>query len=164
MSRLRVCVCVCILLRSEFAARFYDVGMSGRGADLHAREQLAMRAPHVNLVDSLVRHIQARGAKDANPMNVLCELVYGESADGEREPTAAEPGSPTPSELFASPPGSAVAVDTIGALFDSATLLRVGDFRLLSGRSLNVEGCSVISSADGGTVTVSPRGVHISSG
>ncbi len=67
------------LVLSEFAARFYDLTMAGHGADLRANEELAQRAPRVNLLDALVKHIRASGVKDANPMNLLCELVYGEA-------------------------------------------------------------------------------------
>ena len=76
-------VCVCVCLYREFAARFYDVSLAGRGADLRASEELAARAPSVNLLDALVRHIHSRGARDANPMNLLCELVYGEGDNDE---------------------------------------------------------------------------------
>ena len=75
MRVLSLCVTWCA---REFAARFYDLTMAGHGADLRANEELALRAPRVTLLDALVRHIHSSGARDANPMNLLCELVYGE--------------------------------------------------------------------------------------
>lgn len=85
---------------TEFASRFYDVTLSGRGVILRASEEQAKRAAKPSLLQvccqshrtrevagieplsqALVSRVDFGETKDANPLTALSELVYGKVSD-----------------------------------------------------------------------------------
>jgi hypothetical protein len=109
--------------------------------------------------------VVTRGARDDNPMNMLCELVYGADAAGDGSDAAGGEGDSSEAVAAAAlQRASSGIVEDLSAMFQAQTLLTLAQFHLVSGTSFHAEGGACLYSPTGTPSLVSLRHVSISRG